>query len=186
MSLYPPFVPKEVKLDENEYAYIVNDVRDMYIDALEREQVHRYNLICLYYYQYEDEYNEIINKIFENHMWANFGVVDKFLTCKMCKKPILIKETIPPARRAATTYYNHTRALTMVGIGLCPHCKSNPDIFIKFIEKIMGIKISNWQKRFIDNYVLSINRIKLKERMKSNTPQGLLGTRFKCSNVDEF
>ena len=91
MGLYPPFTPKEVKMDENEYYYIVNDFRDRYIDALEKEQLHRYNLIGLYYYQYEDEYNEIMNKIFEKHMRADFGVLDRFLTCKTCKKPILIK-----------------------------------------------------------------------------------------------
>ena len=72
MGLYPPFTPsynsRDWSLDEWEIA-IEEDVKKRFIDALEREQLRRYNLIGLYYYQYEDEYNEIINKIFEKHMW---------------------------------------------------------------------------------------------------------------------
>ena len=69
MTLYPPFIPKETNLKDNEYAYIVNDVRDMYIEALEREQLHRYTLIGLYYYFYVDEYFKIIEEIFNKHVW---------------------------------------------------------------------------------------------------------------------
>ena len=69
MALYPPFTPKETNLKDNEYAYIVNDVRDMYIEALEREQFHRYTLIGLYYYFYVDEYFKIIDEIFNKHVW---------------------------------------------------------------------------------------------------------------------
>ena len=69
MDLYPPFIPKETNLKDNEYAYIINDVRDMYIEALEREQLHRYNLIGLYYYFYIDEYYQIIDEIFVKYGW---------------------------------------------------------------------------------------------------------------------
>lgn len=69
MSLYPPFMPKETNLKDNEYAYIVNDVRDMVIEALEKEQLHRYTLIGLYYCFYVDEYFKIIDKIFNKHVW---------------------------------------------------------------------------------------------------------------------
>ena len=69
MGLYPPIIPKEIKLDEYEYAYIVNDFRDRYIEALEREQLRRYSLIGLYYYFYVDEYFKIIDEIFNKHVW---------------------------------------------------------------------------------------------------------------------
>jgi len=41
----------------------------MYIEALEKEQVHRYSLIGLYYYFYVDEYFKIIDEIFNKHVW---------------------------------------------------------------------------------------------------------------------
>jgi hypothetical protein len=62
-------MPKETNLKDNEYAYIVNDVRDMYIEALEREQLHRYYLIGLNYYFYVDEYFKIIDETFNKHVW---------------------------------------------------------------------------------------------------------------------
>lgn len=70
MTFYPPFTPKETNLSDNAYAYIVNDVRDMYIEALEKEQLHRYALIGLYYYFYVDEYYQIMDDMFIKHGWS--------------------------------------------------------------------------------------------------------------------
>ena len=73
MGLYLPFIPsynpRDWSLDEWEIA-IEEDVKKQFIDALEKEQLHRYTLIGLYYYQYEDEYNQIINNLFIKYGWG--------------------------------------------------------------------------------------------------------------------
>lgn len=114
MDLYPPFIPKEANLTDNEYAYIINDVRDMYIDALEKEQLHRYTLIGLYYYRYVDEYNRVIDGIFERNMWR-FPVIKH---CNICNTIIIPRDCRP--KRAASQWESLLNCNELYG--RCPRC----------------------------------------------------------------
>lgn len=120
MNIYPPFMPKETNLKGNEYAFFIFDVRDMYKDALEKDSLHRYALIGLYYYRYIDEYNQIIDGIFERNMW-HFPVINH---CNKCGQPIIFSVKVPPIKRAATHSYNLYRIFCIVDAvqGVCRKC----------------------------------------------------------------
>lgn len=111
-------------------------------------------------------------------------MIEDYPRCKRCGAPILTTLVPPPARRAATTYYNMSRYLYTIGLCLCERCKSNCDNFISFIEEECNIKLMDYQKKVITNFIINYNREKYKKICKEQ--KNLLGTRFKCSSIDEF
>lgn len=107
-------MPKEINLKDNAYAYIVNDVRDTYIEVLEKEQLRRYTLIGLYYYSYVDEYNKIIDGVFERNMWR-FPVINH---CSICNTIIIPRSHSP--KRAARQWESLLNCNELYG--RCPRC----------------------------------------------------------------
>ena len=106
--------------------------------------------------------------------------------CYMCRAPIFLTGDILPERRGATSFYNVSRTLSIVGNKLCPRCRTNPETFIKFIEDVMEVELMEWQKKLIVNYVTKTNEQRLYSKKERQDKTKLLGKRFDYSNIDEF
>jgi hypothetical protein len=114
------------------------------------------------------------------------NMLEDYPKCYMCKAPIFLTGDILPARRAATSYYNASRTLSIVSNKLCPRCRSNPETYINFIEDVMELKLMDYQKKLIVRFVSEANRQRLKSKKDRQDEVKLLGARFDLSNVDEL
>lgn len=113
-------------------------------------------------------------------------MLENYPKCYMCRAPIFLTGDILPARRAATSYYNASRTLSIAANKLCPRCRSNPETFIKFIEDVMGLELLEYQKKLIARFVSEANGQRLKSKKDRQDEVKLLGKRFGYSNIDEF
>lgn len=113
-------------------------------------------------------------------------MLEDYPKCKCCGAPIFLTGDILPARRAATSYYNASRTLSIVGNKLCPKCRSNPETFINFIEDVMELELMDCQKKLIVRFVSEANGQRLKSKKDRQDEVKLLGKRFGYSNIDEF